>query len=155
MTVIQFYPLQAVAALEMFQGGVGDQRAVVQFDYLQAVMSTGAVAQVANPIVGDQLAVGQTLPPQRKTNDKIRKGIQPAAPTKSLSHSLQGDGGYSHQTGRSLTIQPKESPTVVFLPDFYQQPLQIWDRSISGSMDAKQMAQGQASLLMGSTTCFS
>lgn len=60
LTVVQFYPLQAVAAFQVLQGGIRDQRAVVQLDHLQAVVCAGAVSQVTNPIVRDQLTVGQT-----------------------------------------------------------------------------------------------
>lgn len=44
LAVIQFYPFQAVAALEVFQGGICDQGAVVQLNDLQAIMRAGTIA---------------------------------------------------------------------------------------------------------------
>lgn len=72
LAVVQLYPLQAVAALQVLQGSVGDQGAVVQLDHLQAVVGAGAVPQVANAIVRDQLAVGQTLHPNRGREPSAR-----------------------------------------------------------------------------------
>lgn len=45
----------------MFQGHIGDEEAVVQFQYSQPLMATGAVAQVQDAIICDELTVGQTL----------------------------------------------------------------------------------------------
>lgn len=78
LAVVQFYPLQAVAAFQVLQGGVGDQGAVVQLDHLQAVVRAGAVPQVADPVVRDQLAVGQALHP----NGGSQRPLPPAATSK-------------------------------------------------------------------------
>lgn len=61
LTVIQLQALQATAVLQVFQGHIGDEQAVVQFQYPQPLVATGAVAQVQNSIVCDELTVGQTL----------------------------------------------------------------------------------------------
>lgn len=50
-----------MAALQVLQGGVCDQGAVVQFDHLQTIVSAGAAAEVPDAIIGDQLTVRQTL----------------------------------------------------------------------------------------------
>lgn len=50
-----------MAALQVLQGGVCDQGAVVQFDHLQTVVSAGAAAEVPDAIIGDQLTVRQAL----------------------------------------------------------------------------------------------
>ena len=49
----------------MFQGHVGDEEAVVQFQYPQSLVATGAVAQVQDSIICDELTVGQTLEGKR------------------------------------------------------------------------------------------
>lgn len=43
LAVIEFYPLEAVTALQVFQGRVRDERAVVQLNHLQLVMGTGPI----------------------------------------------------------------------------------------------------------------
>lgn len=43
LAVVEFYPLKAVAALQMLQGRVGDEWAVVQLNHLQLVVGTGPV----------------------------------------------------------------------------------------------------------------
>lgn len=50
-----------MAGLQVLQGGVCDQGAVVQFDHLQAVVSAGAAAEVPDAIVSDELTVRQAL----------------------------------------------------------------------------------------------
>lgn len=61
LTVVQLQALQAPAVLQVLQGHVGDEQAVVQLQDTQPLMAAGAVAQVQDPIVGDELTVGQTL----------------------------------------------------------------------------------------------
>ena len=61
LTVVQLQALQAPAVLQVFQGHVGDEEAVVQFQDSQPFVATGAVAQVQDPVICDELAVGQTL----------------------------------------------------------------------------------------------
>lgn len=50
-----------MAAFQVFQRGVRYEGAVVQLDHLQAVVSAGSAAEVSDAVVGDQLAVRQTL----------------------------------------------------------------------------------------------
>lgn len=61
LAVVELDPLQAVAALQVLQGRVCDEGAVVQLDHLQLIMRAGPVPQVADAVIGDELAVGQTL----------------------------------------------------------------------------------------------
>lgn len=61
LAVIQLKPLQAAAVLQVLQGHVGDEEAVIQLQYPQPLVAAGAVAQVQDPIVCDELTVGQTL----------------------------------------------------------------------------------------------
>lgn len=61
LAVVQLQALQATAVLQVFQGHVGDEQAVVQFQYSQPLVATGAVAQVQDSIICDELTVGQTL----------------------------------------------------------------------------------------------
>lgn len=56
-----------MAALQVLQGGVCDQGAVVQLDHLQTVVSTGAAAEVSDAIIGDQLTVRQALQEHRSS----------------------------------------------------------------------------------------
>ena len=42
----QFYPLEVVAAGEMVEAGVGDERAVVQLQHHQVLTGAGGQAQV-------------------------------------------------------------------------------------------------------------
>lgn len=66
LAVIEFYPLEAMTALQVLQGCVCDQWAVVQLDHLQLVMGAGSVPQVTDPVICDQLTVRQTLAKQNK-----------------------------------------------------------------------------------------
>lgn len=50
-----------MATLQVLQGGVCDQGAVVQLNYLKTVVSTWTAAKVSDAIVSDQLTVRQTL----------------------------------------------------------------------------------------------
>lgn len=63
LAVIQLEALQATAALQVLEGHVSDE-AVVQLQYPQPLVATGAVAEVQNPVVCDELAVGQALKQQ-------------------------------------------------------------------------------------------
>lgn len=60
LAVIEFYPLKAVTALQVLQGCICDEWAVVQFNHLQLVMGTGPIPQVTNSIICDQFTVRQT-----------------------------------------------------------------------------------------------
>lgn len=76
LAVIEFYPFKAVTALQVLQGRICDEGAVVQFNHLQLVVGAGPVPQVTNPIVCDQLTVRQTLQPNRAKKDtEISYGI--------------------------------------------------------------------------------
>lgn len=61
LAVVQLQALQAAAVLQVLQGHVGDEETVVQFQYPQPLVTAGAVAQVQDPIISDELTVGQTL----------------------------------------------------------------------------------------------
>lgn len=67
LAVIQLQALQATAVLQVLQGHVGDEEAVVQFQYLQPLMATGAIAQVQDSIICDELTVGQAQGLQVRT----------------------------------------------------------------------------------------
>lgn len=47
--------------LQVLQGHVGDEEAVVQFQNLQPLLATGAIAQVQDSIICDELTMGQAL----------------------------------------------------------------------------------------------
>lgn len=61
LAVIQLEAFQAAAVLQVLQGHVSDEEAIVQFQYPQPLVTAGAVAQVQDPIICDELTVGQTL----------------------------------------------------------------------------------------------
>lgn len=50
-----------MAALQVLQGNVGDERAIVQLHHSEALLATGAAAQSSDAIICDQLAVGKGL----------------------------------------------------------------------------------------------
>lgn len=84
-----------MAAFQVLQGGVGDQGAVVQLDHLQAVVRAGAVSQVADPVVRDQLAVGQALHPNGG-------GQRPLPPAGSSKTPCRGGFGTGDNLGQVL-----------------------------------------------------
>lgn len=57
LAVVKFDALQTVAALQVLQCHVGDERAVVQLHHREALLAAGAAAQGPDAIVRDQLAV--------------------------------------------------------------------------------------------------
>lgn len=61
LAVVELQALQAAAVLQVLQGHVGDEQAVVQLQHPQPLVATGAVAQVQDAVVRDELAVGQAL----------------------------------------------------------------------------------------------
>lgn len=61
LTVIELNALQAMAALQVLQGHVCDEGAVVQLHHCEALLATGTTAESSDAIVCDQLAVGQRL----------------------------------------------------------------------------------------------
>lgn len=67
LTVVQLKALQPTAVLQVLQGHVGDEEAVVQFQNPQSLVATGAVAQVQDSIICDELTVGQTQGLQLRT----------------------------------------------------------------------------------------
>lgn len=67
LAVVQLQALQAAAVLQVLQGHVGDEETVVQFQYPQPLVTAGAVAQVQDPIISDELTVGQTQGLQFRT----------------------------------------------------------------------------------------
>jgi len=69
LAVVQLEALQATAVLQVLQGHVGDEEAVVQFQNPQPLVTAGAVAQVQDPVICDELTVGQTQGLQFRTVD--------------------------------------------------------------------------------------
>lgn len=59
LTVVQLYPLEVVTVDEVVEGLVGDQGTVVQLQHRQGLAGAGCGAQVPDPLVRDELAVGQ------------------------------------------------------------------------------------------------
>lgn len=53
LTVVQLNALQTVAALEVLQRDVSDERAVVQFHHREALLATGAAAEGSDAVVCD------------------------------------------------------------------------------------------------------
>lgn len=78
LAVIQLQALQAPAVLQVFQGHVGDEEAVVQFQDSQSFVATGAVAQVQDSVIRDELTVGQTL---RRRDEHVRETLIPRLTT--------------------------------------------------------------------------
>lgn len=70
LAVIQLEAFQAAAVLQVLQGHVSDEEAIVQFQYPQPLVTAGAVAQVQDPIICDELTVGQTQGLQFRTVDR-------------------------------------------------------------------------------------
>lgn len=61
LTVVEFDALQTMAALQVLQGHISDEGAVVQLHHGETLLATSAAAQSSDAIVCDQLAVGQGL----------------------------------------------------------------------------------------------
>lgn len=59
LAVVELKALQAVAVLQVLQRRVRDEQAVVQLQDAQALVAAGAVAQVQDPVVRDELTVRQ------------------------------------------------------------------------------------------------
>lgn len=57
LTVIQLNSLQVVAVLQVFQSHISDEKTVIKLQYLQPLVTTCTVAQMKNPIIGDQFTV--------------------------------------------------------------------------------------------------
>lgn len=68
LTVVELNALQTMAALQVFQGHISDEGAVVQLHHGEALLAAGAAAQSSDAIVCDQLAVGQGLSVQDTAN---------------------------------------------------------------------------------------
>lgn len=61
LAVVEFYPLQTVAVLQVLQSPVCDQRAVIQLHHREALLSTHTAAQRPDTVVSYQLTVGERL----------------------------------------------------------------------------------------------
>lgn len=61
LAVVELEALQAVAVLQVLQRRVRDEQAVVQLQDAQALVAAGAVAQVQDPVIRDELTVRQAL----------------------------------------------------------------------------------------------
>lgn len=57
LTVIELNALQTMAALQVLQGNVSDEGAVVQLHHSEALLATGTAAESSDAVVCDQLAV--------------------------------------------------------------------------------------------------
>lgn len=57
LTVIQLNSLQVVAVLQVFQSHISDEKTVIKLQDLQPLVTTRTVAQMKNPIIGDQFTV--------------------------------------------------------------------------------------------------
>lgn len=88
LAVVELDPLQAVAALQVFQRCVCDEGAVVQLNHLQLVMCTGPVPQVADAIICDKLAVGQTLQAEQRISVHCQEGTLPGLSLRNMVPSL-------------------------------------------------------------------
>lgn len=69
LAVVELEALQAPAVLQVLQRHVRDEQAVVQLQDTQALVAAGAVAQVQDAVIGDELTVGQTQGLQFRTMD--------------------------------------------------------------------------------------
>lgn len=76
LTVVEFDALQTVAALQVLQGHISDQGAVVQLHHGEALLATGTAAESSDAIVCDQLAVGQGLFGAQRTDLKTHRQIK-------------------------------------------------------------------------------
>lgn len=61
LAVVELQALEAAAGLQVPQRRVRDEQAVVQLQNPQPLVAAGAVAQVQDPVVRDELTVGQAL----------------------------------------------------------------------------------------------
>lgn len=61
LTVIELNAFQAMAAFQVLQSHVGDERAVIQFHHREALLATSTAAQGSNAVICDQLTVWQRL----------------------------------------------------------------------------------------------
>lgn len=73
LTVIKLNALQTMAALQVLEGHVSDEGAVVQLQHREALLAAGTAAQGSDAVVCDQLAVGQGLPGAGETRLKKYK----------------------------------------------------------------------------------
>lgn len=62
LTIVELDALETMAALQVLEGHVSDEGAVVQLHHGEALLATGTAAQSSDAIICDQLAVGQGLP---------------------------------------------------------------------------------------------
>lgn len=70
LAVIELNALQAMAALQVLQCHVSNERAVVKLHHSEALLATGAAAQSSDAIVRDQFAVRQGLSREQQTGLK-------------------------------------------------------------------------------------
>lgn len=76
LTVVELNALQAMAALQVLQGHVCDEGAVVQLHHCEALLATGTTAESSDAIVCDQLAVGQRQCLQERAVDRqLNQGV--------------------------------------------------------------------------------
>lgn len=66
LAVVQLQALQATTVLQVLKGQVSDE-AVIQLQDPQPLVATGAIAEVQDPVVCDELTVGQAQGLQLRT----------------------------------------------------------------------------------------
>ena len=59
LAIVQLDPLQVVAVDEVVEGLIGDERTVVQLEDGEGLAGAGRGAEVPDPLVRDELAVGE------------------------------------------------------------------------------------------------
>lgn len=74
LAVVELDALQMMAVLQVLQGHVSDEGAVVQLHHGEALLATGTAAQSSDAIICDQLAVGQRLSGTQQTVWKTNRG---------------------------------------------------------------------------------
>lgn len=73
LTIVELDALQTVAGLQVLEGHVSDEGAVIQLYHGEALLAAGTAAQSSDAIVCDQLAVWQGLPKVQEIGLKMRK----------------------------------------------------------------------------------
>lgn len=76
LTVVELDALQTMAALQVLQGHISDEGAVVQLHHSEALLATSTAAQSSDTIVCDQLTVGQGQGLQARAVDRqLNQGV--------------------------------------------------------------------------------
>lgn len=73
LTIVELDALQTVAGLQVLEGHVSYEGAVVQLYHGEALLAAGTAAQGSDAIVCDKLAMWQGLPKVQEIGLKMRK----------------------------------------------------------------------------------